>query len=355
MITKVKDEVKGINLYDIIPIQTINKRVNKEKEEKISEFVKIKSSILDLKTQLNSFFNTTEIYEVLKKADEKNRTLTKLYNLRKEFLIKYNYLPTEMENTTELDPSSYSSNVLVDKKDILTKLSNSSVISGSDVKSITDKFGFVTIPYECLNEKSFEKESWDIRSEIKNFVNGLKDTFDIYVITPIEYYSLENHVYQNTKEKQIYSGQHSTVFTSVIINIPMFRSILNTVSDLGDSVDTIKGEISGIKTSLVQIQTTLQNIQRQVDRQQRQLVEQQQKAEEERVKFEAMVLRMIDPVMIAVKKDIDINSDEFDEACCFVGPCWGPDFDERLSMALDLKIIKNQRSKLTKTANELWN
>lgn len=364
MITK--EAVKkssGINLCDILPLKKISKSNSKEKEELISNFNQSKESFKDLEINMKKFFDNKRVYSLLSEIQDEKGIIEKLDKMRKEFLYKYNYLPADMMNSNELKLDTYSygnSQIFKEKEDLLTKISKTSIISGSDVKAITDKFGFITIPYNCLNEDSFKNESYSKKNEISSFIKN-EEYFDIYVITPVEYYSVENHVYKNTEEKEIYAGQHSMIFASVTINIPMFRSILNTVANISDDVNSLKTETSVIKSSLAQMQTTLQNLQRQVEKQQAQMIQQQIQINEQEQsiksmqRFQEMILRVIDPIMIAVKKGVNINSDEFDEEACFVGPCWGPDFDEKVSMALDLKIIKNQRTSLTKTSAELWN
>jgi predicted nucleic acid-binding Zn-ribbon protein len=357
MRTTTEPIVSGINLCDVLPLQTVSKAKSKEKETLIQEFLELKTSLISLEQNLKNFFSKEETAITLESAEKKKGIINKLNLLRIKFLSEFNYLPAEMLNTVGLKYDSFEKEIVKDVKDNLTKISNSSIISGQDVKAITDKFGFITIPYNCLNEKSFENETYQKKSEIKNFVKN-SELFDIYVITPIEYYSIENHVYKNTQELGIYAGQHSMIFASVTINIPMFRSVLNTVANIGDEVNVLKSETTGIKNSLSQMQTTLQNLQRQVDRQQSQIIEQQLVAKQQAAalqRFEEMALRVVDPIMIAVKKGVDINSSEFDNSACFIGPCWGPDFDMNVALALDLKVIKNQRTKLTKTSAELWN
>lgn len=96
-------------------------------------------------------------------------------------------------------------------------------------------------------------------------------------------------------------------------------------------------------------------IQKQVDRQNTEMVNQKLQLQEMSVKLEQAMLRAIDPVMFAFKKGVDPNSDEFDKTACFIGPCWGPDFDEKLAAALEFKVIKNQRGLLTSLSKEFWN
>jgi len=352
-----KTKVSGINLCDVLPLQSVSKAKSKEKEMLIQEFLELKLNLVNLEQNLRNFFSKEQTSQTLKSAEEKKDIINQLNAIRIKFLIEFNYLPSEMLNTINLQYSPYNDSIIRDVVDNLTRISNTSIISGQDVKTITDKFGFITIPYNCLNEKSFENESYQKKSEIKNFAQN-SDLFDIYVITPVEYYSIENHVYKNTQELGIYAGQHSMIFASVTINIPMFRSVLNTVANIGDEVNILKAETTGIKNSLSQMQTTLQNLQRQVDKQQQMLIEQQiqiKQQAETMQRFEEMTLRVVDPIMIAVKKGVNINSDEFDKSNCFVGPCWGPDFDTKVAFALDLKVIKNQRTRLTNTSAELWN
>ncbi len=357
---KVVQKPVNINLYDVLPIFKPSKATSNDKREDIAEFVALEKSIIDLENNLNEYFTTEKTNQIVKEAVVAQRLVEKLIELRKDFLSKHNYLPDEMLHTVALNESNryhYSSILLKKQSDNITKISKSSKIMGSDVKNITDKFGFITIPLECLNEKSYENEEWYRKKEIVNFGKNVSD-YNVYVITPIEYYSLENHVYKNTKEKGIYAGNHGMIFTSVVINIPMFRSMLNTIANIKDGVDKLQTENINIKQSILQIDNTLKNLQRQVDIQQKQMIQQQlviQQQTEALQRFEQMALRIIDPVMIAFDKNVDINSAEFDQTCCFVGPCWGPDFDEAVSLALDLKIIKNQRSSLTKSSSELWN
>jgi hypothetical protein len=357
MIVKEKTKSKGINLYDVLPVFKPSKAKSKAKQEYIDEYDEIKNSFVSLQESLFNHFGSSETGSILSKAFDNKDVSKKLFNIRSKFLTKFNYLPDNMLSEFKLSNYSRNSSYIEYSKDSLTNLSQSPKIKGSDVKNLVDKFGFIAIPVECLNPKSYENEEYNIQREIRSFEKNLSN-YNVYVITPIEYYSLEKHVYKNTSEKGIYAGKNGMVFTSVVINIPMFRSMLNTISSLNNGVQKLESENIQIKQSISQIDNTLKNLQRQVDIQQTQIIQQQLVAKqqaEELQRFEEMSLRVIDPVMIAFDKNIDINSDSFDEACCFVGPCWGPDFDEAVSLALDLKIIKNQRSNLTKTSAELWN
>lgn len=359
MTTKVKStpKAKSINLYDVLPIFKPSKSTNNVKKEEIADYVELKNSLTSLESSLRTYFNKDTTVDLIRKAMNANDVASKMFRMRNNFLSDHNYLPEPMQTQLGITDVRYNSTILTEERDNLTKMSKSPKILGKDVKAIVDKFGFIAIPVECLNEKSYENEFWTTKKEITNFGKNL-DNYNVYVITPIEYYSLENHVYKNTEEKGIYAGNHTMVFTSVIINIPMFRSMLNTIAGINDGVNKLKTENSTIKQSLQQIDATLKNLQRLVDQQQTQLIQQQLKIKEQTEslqRFEQMALRVIDPVMIAFDKRIDINSDKFDTSCCFVGPCWGPDFDEAVSLALDLKIVKNQRSTLNKSSSELWN
>lgn len=352
------EKKNGINLYDILPICKISRRITREKSEIIDEYNLLKSKIYNLQEALKvSGLDLDYKVEILKKSQGSLKFTERINGLRKKFLVEFGYLPEDLKNSLVLTKS-YSGEMIKEEKDHLRALSSTSTITGADVKSITDKFAFITIPYECLNEKSFENETYSMKERIRKFKNSFSEEFDIYVITPIEYYSLNNHVYNNAGEKQLYVGNHYQVFSSVLLNIPMFRGILNTISSINDRVNNLESQVEGIKNSISQMENTIKMLQKQVDKQQEQLILQKleiKKQGEAMVKFEAMALRVIDPVMIAIKKGVDINTEEFDESICFIGPCWGPDFDENVSLALDLKIIKNQRNLLNKTVSELWN
>lgn len=347
----------GINLYDVLPLCPIKKSNNKEKSEIINQILGEKNDFISLNDHLGKYFNNDVHNSVLNDANLNKEVIKKIDDSRRKFLDKFGYLPTQIQNSIEINKPYYNHPFIVEKSDWLTDLSKTPKIKGSDVKEIVDKFNFIAIPFECLNEKSFENETYSMRQSIRNFNNKLKGDYDVYVITPIEYYSLEKHVKKNTEEKSIYAGQHSMVFTSIIINVPMFRTILNSMADNTEDINSLRNENKQINKSLEQINTSLLNLQRQVDKQQTQLIQQQIQLKDQEMKqerFQEMMLRIIDPVMIAFKIGVDINSDEFDDELCYVGPCWGPDFDEKVSLALDIKVYENQRKKLEKISDEIW-
>lgn len=349
-------KTKTVNLYDVLPLHKPSGSRNKEKNEIITRHDEMNGKVANAYDALHAFgLRQSTISSQLSNLSPISNEFQKINEIRGKFLREYGYLPPSMINGVHLDQNTIS----LDNSDAIASIAQSPKILGSDVKSITDKFSFLCIPVECLNEKSYERENYYTREAIRNFIKwNSKNDFNVYVISPVEYYSLQNHVHNNTTEKPLYLGNHALNIGAALINIPMFRGILNSINKLDTRVSNLENESSIIKTSIQQMENTIISLQKQVDKQQKELVLQKMQIENQKKEmelFKEMSLRIIDPVLIAFDKNIDITSDEFEDTICFVGPCWGPDFSLEVSMALGASVVKNQRNTLTNSMQQLWN
>jgi len=216
----------------------------------------------------------------------------------------------------------------------------------------------IVFPFDYIDTSSYKDEQYEIRNSIIRFVTDLKSEFDLVVLAPINHYSLTNHAKAENANKQIYAGKHSIVFTSVLMNIPIFRSIINDLSELRDNVDSLNGTISNVEHNMKMMQNQLTSLQKQIDQQKEQQIKQQIKHTQEisamSEKLSEMAFRVTDPVVFAIPKDTDINDMNNDEIAGYVGPVWGPDFDSVALFQLDMEIIKNQRNILNKTIQKVW-
>lgn len=360
-------EKKGINLLDILPLMKKNSIKQDKKATLVKEYLDTIQRIKDFEVSLavnldKSLIKTTLGFAVNDKVNGAEPLIERLKNIRLEILSTYGSIPKEVEeyklyNFAENNSFFRKDTQTWDSKYNLSVLNMAPIISGKDVKDIVDKFGFVAMPASCLHEDAYNLAEWPKRKQIDRF-KSFKDSFEVYVIAPLEYYSLENHVRKNTDESPVYSGVHEQTFNAITITLPMFRTMDTQITTLTKDSQMMATNLRVIQTGLNQMRTSINRLQEQFDKQQKAQMLQALKLEEQKRELEAMErsrIRSMDPLMIAFKKGTDINSEEFNELPCFVGPCWGPDFSELVATALDLKVIKNQRSLLTKTATELWN
>ncbi|RLC45452.1 MAG: hypothetical protein DRH57_07970 [Candidatus Cloacimonadota bacterium] len=284
---------------------------------------------------------------------------------RKSFFLRNGILPTTLKqklNGFEIPWRSYNDveETFAPKysDDIITKLSQTPTIKLSGIKSMADSLDMIIFPFDYIDKNSYGDEEYSLIRKIDRFNDALKDTYDMVVLAPINHYSLTNHAKAINADREIYAGKHSMVFTSVLMNIPMFRSILNDLGELRDNVESLSGTISNVEKNMEMMQKQITSLQKQLDQQkERQLkaeIAHQEAISSMSAKLSEMAFRVTDPVLFAIPKGTDINDMNSDETLCFVGPVWGPDFDGVALFQLDMEIIKNQRNILNKSIEKVW-
>ena len=209
----------------------------------------------------------------------------------------------------------------------------------------------VIIPAEVLNPSSYASESHALKTTIKEFNSAVtRAGLTTYVLCPVGHYSIERHVNSANADLPVYGGgQLSMVLAGITISLPMFRSLLNQLSE-------VKADVSNISVQVSTMQKQVDTLQKQVDNIQRQLIE--QKLEQQRLaqaqavqaaKLKEMEFRVLDPLMFAIKS-FDISGND----PVLIGPCWGPDFDDIMETLAGNIKIKDQRKVLTNHINKLW-
>ena len=355
---------KSFNLYDVLPLEKSS--VGRKKEDK--------QDVAYVKAQLDHAQDIFSVYEANGLSDEFDTTSKLMKKLvananakRTDYFLRNNKLPDTMQNSIsgfEIPWRGYGShdkpNVLRTngREDSLTKLSKTPTIKVGNIKKLADSLDMIIFPFDYIDSKSYADESYSVRQSLNKFVGDLKTDFDLVVLAPLNHYSLTKHAKAEDADKGIYAGKHSIVFTSVLMNIPMFRSIINDLSDLRDNVDSLSGTISNVEKNMQMMQNQILNLQKQMEQQKEQLLQQQIQHNNEMkavsARLSEMQFQVTDPVIFAIPKGTDINDMNSDEALGYVGPVWGPDFDGIALFQLDMEIIKNQRNTLNKTIEKIW-
>jgi len=239
-----------------------------------------------------------------------------------------------------------------ESKDILTRAALSPKVGMSHLRDIADKLGFTIIPYQYLDERSYEDESPEMKGAIKGFASNLEQWYDIYVLAPIHHYDVHKHVTAQ-QDFPIYAGLPcAQAFMAISIAIPMFRTLTQSISQLREHTSEIASQVNKHKDELTNLARRVGELQAQVEKQRQQEIIRQQENKRLRERLAALESRSnfwaYEPVMVAVPKGTAVTADTI----AIVGPCWGPDFEDIVLASIGLNQVENQRELLADKAKE---
>ena len=328
----------------------------------VSPKAKVDIDITEITKVLDQFKNFSSSAPIFM-SDQKSaidgaiKNFNKIYSdLRKSiFHDNEGYLPPKVQKLT-YGQLSYGWNKVdgievLEKDDDLLQFSLSPRVELTFLRDLADRLGFVILPFDYLNEESYKNESYDIKRNINNFVDAAKDnSLSSYVLAPVQYYDVNKHVHSIDPNLEIYAGAHSATIIAIALNIPMFRSIVDTLSDLRDRVSDIDKRLTTVTTNVKALQTQVDRLEKTIaDIQRVQLEERartlQMEAELTALRStQAMNLAILDPMLIALPKGISI----MDEGSAIIGPCWGPEISK---VVIDIMGKINNKIKLPNWGN----
>lgn len=311
-----------MNLHDVIPAQKRNPRFNSN----------------DVKAAVNTAEEILQLSRISARADlnrDDSRALATI-------TVKMNGAQVSQRRRIA-DKAGALPEALWVKDEPLTRFARSPRVMVSDMRSLADAFGFVILPWEYFTRG--DKATSAMSESIDEFVDEAEvdDRFIPYVLCPVTYYSLEQHV-KASDDLPIYPGPFGQAFMGINMSIPMFRQLARRVGDLESSSRKTDVRLDSVETELKNLARRLGEIQRAEERRQREAVAAREVAAiAARV---AAVQRFIpyDPMLLAIPSDKDIHSD----TVAVVGPCWGPDFDDIVAVARGYKRIPGQRKMISR-------
>lgn len=244
------------------------------------------------------------------------------------------------------------------RRDDHTRIAESPRVLLQELRSIADRLCMVLMPLDYLIPAAFRGYS-SAASSVDRFKRALLSAdFQPYVMAPIQYYSVSQHVKATNPDLPVYAGQHSMVFMSVAMNIPMFRTILNDIEDLKSKMVRIETAVGNVQRNIASMQLQIDNLAKEVARQRQAVIVAERRAAAaeaaavESVRtLEAMRFIAEDPLAIglpagALPTDNDVPA--------VLGPCWGPDFADILAELNGLQVVAGQRGRLTKLIDGLY-
>ncbi len=238
---------------------------------------------------------------------------------------------------------------LQEPDDVLTKIAQTPRVALSHLRAIADQLGYCIIPHEYMTPKAYESEDYDTKKAIQGFARELKPIFDTYVLTPVHYYDINAHIRAAQDLPMFTSTMVANAFMAISFVIPALRGIVQDLKNLQGKVENIDERLHGATTRIEEMQRRIVTLEHHVESQRRAIVEtyaRAEAAEKAPKRAEAAVLAR-DPLLLGVKKGIDVSTAEYP---AIIGPCWGPDLDDLLCKALKLEEVDGQRKKLATLA-----
>ena len=291
----------------------------------------------------DTLFEFADDYETEALKGLQKKLSTRFNVLRSEILLDKHSLPAVLWGE--------------DGNDTLTKAAKAPRIRLSEAREIADKLGFVIVPFEYLDPRSYEEESGELKKAIKAFDQKLSDLYDVYVLAPVHHYSIAKHV-RAEGDLKIYPGKPcEQAFLAIDMAVPVFRSIFLNLDQLRTQAEETAEHVNRNAAAINANKREMKNLSRRVDTLQKQVERQRadaiiEAAKQEKLRNELSELRAqnrfmaYEPMMLAIPKESSIE----DDVPAIVGPCWGPDFEEIVLTALDMRKIEGQGEMLDKAA-----
>lgn len=236
--------------------------------------------------------------------------------------------------------------------DVWGQLSQTPKTTTASIRELCDALGFIIIPMDYLDPRSYKDEDRSVREQITLFAK--LDGLQAYVLCPIAHYSMDRHVHAQDPNLPIYAGRHQQTFMSVQMAIPALRTIVVDLEAMKSQMKGIESRMQSAENNMQMLARLLQDVQRQVQEQQRQIaLERADRAVRDKIRrLEVTRFSALEPMAFTVREDADILTGS---ELAFVGPCWGPDFEEIVFTALRLAKKKGQRKEIVKRLRKAWN
>jgi len=361
-----RSQQTGYNLYDLVPVDFGNLQKVVEEDVIEAEIVNEDNPFTDLKEKISSLSriggDLEHKYKIIDSHfDSFIINIAKTYNkIREEYFEKNYELPKEA--LTKLNVKNFE-----DEEDLLTFATVAPRSNLGAIKKLAEALGFMIMPWEYHNKRSYEKESQELKNSIKEF-EKLENYMDLYVVSPINYWNIKAHISAEDPNKEIwYSSKIKDVVSAVEIQLPVLREFNGRITNLEGRVDSLDKDMSNAYTAINKIEKTLNNVVDDIARVWEEVVNMKKDISEARdaqrtadnaaslarsakataSRAMSMSMRAVDPLLIAVPKGANLKDDNVK---AIVGPVWGPDFEWLVLAAENIEPRIGQR-KLLKEFN----
>ena len=331
---------RQVGILDILPI--IEKPAEKEKCTEFNVF----------KKELDTMINLIPKYSIDPMTMFKEISINagkNLNTIKKDFFVKNGFVP---ENIVNFKGVKYRQNFkneflydFISGENPYTTLTKCPTIYTNDLMKLADKLGMVIFPFEYMNPESYDE--YYVSRNVNNFIYNTKELAQElelipYVMAPISQYSLNRHIYAENANMDIYTKQFETVFMSIAMNIPIFKTIIKDIDNIKERMDSMETAIDNIRANIKSIEMTIERLEQKMDYERKQVFVQNNKMFSEEVIRETD-FTIEDPALFLMPKDFMVKN-----SVAYLGTVWGPDFTPAVVECLQLKIIDGQKAKIVK-------
>ncbi len=331
------------NLLDVIELATPKK-------------TKVEAAFTDVLTDASAAYKF--LTSIGARAGEKElleKVGVHLQGLRKQAFTESLTLPTALRLKVTVAPAqgggvTTANNSYYKEADSLGRLAGRAQSKLSRLRNTADMLGMVIMPYAALDARSLKSEGYDIRQKVTQFLADAQEAaLDVYVIAPLRLYSVEQHVAMTEGADSLYSKTHDATLTTISLQLPLFRTMLQALSGLETRVTALESAQKQMKVQITALTQRLAELEEKVERARKEAYEAKLAAEAASAAAAATrasaisMWSAVDPLVFAVPKGTKLS----DETAALVGPAWGPDFPDALLEVCGLSVVKNQRKKLS--------
>lgn len=351
-----------MNLLDVIPVTT-TKAVPASKELRDAHLL-ARQAVMSTAETLSRVWKTDRSIDLTKIL----ASVAKLENDRvdvamTDFFKKHGRLPSDLAYDHVRAPR-YSDELMptTDTNNWLSKFSDTPRITAEGVKQIAADANMIIIPFDYLDPRSYSNADYYLRQSINGFRKASKDGgMTAYVVAPLRQYSILQHLKADDVNLDIIANAYQANFDVLGMMMPamlMFSDRLTNVEgglqQMYKNINTLDANLKGIVRGMEAMEKKLADISSKLEIQQQELIANRLRQAALEKELAAAQTRssswfaINDPLMFAVPNGETVTTaKDF-----YVGPCWGPDFDELLAKGLELKFKKGQRNKLANTVQQ---
>lgn len=165
---------------------------------------------------------------------------------------------------------------------LLTKMMVTPRASLLDILEVTQKLGFVILPFEYVDPVAWRSEDEGTQRAIHEFgrLGGGTETIrkdyldktithptrmDVYVVCPPIYYSLDKHINAADPNKAIFAGKNDQAFMALSLTLPTLRAMKTQIEVLEQNQQTLNADYSRTRNVVQQTVLSTSGLKKQVD------------------------------------------------------------------------------------------
>lgn len=278
---------------------------------------------IDNKININFFRHIKEYNVCIKNLIQNNKEIPKIFNFydartkKNQREINYNFEINHVDKIGEIAKNCPTTTLKL-------------------IKNIADLFNFVIIPIDFMHELAYKCDRNNSKEKIIRAINlfdGIYGNDDKnYILCPIKYLDLIKASKSN-KDFNVYFGGNLKQYEMMIrLNLPVFRTIFNSLEKLEDSNNVIKQQIEETKKNVTMMQNNINQISMDVNKK---IADLEASAKMQNAKSSSMEDRiasleewriacLTDPMIFKCE---DITNDN---SSCKIGFAWGPEFEQTI-------------------------